>query len=346
MRHGPGSRRTRTKEKEHHHAASHFRCRHCRLRGGCHAGLGTGRPPHRLGRSRPAGHLGLPDHHTARAPGGTQRQGVPDRRRGGPRRTGGDRTEPGTARAAGRADRGGRSGRPPRRRIARLLQQLLARPGHADRRHAADVARHRPAERPGPEHSPEGKERTDARRAYLEEHPADSWHDRTPFDRCILGFNAGPPITPGGYNQNMQVFQTPGHVVLVTEMVHTHRVVPLDGRPALDSDIRQWSGDARGYWEGDTLVIETTNFNDARRWRGTTRNMTLVERLTRIDADTLEYRYTVTDPETWVTSWTVSIPMQLADQPMYEYACHEGNYSMDGILAGHRAEEAEAAAGR
>ena len=197
-----------------------------------------------------------------------------------------------------------------------------------------------------PEHSPVGKERTDARRVYREEHPADSWHDRSAFDRCILGFNAGPPITPGGYNQNMQVFQTPDHVVLVTEMVHTHRVVPLDGRPALDPDIRQWSGDARGYWEGDTLVIETTNFNDERRWRGTTRNMTLVERLTRIDEDTLEYQYTVTDPETWVSSWTASIPMQLADQPMYEYACHEGNYSMEGILAGHRAEEAEAAAGR
>ena len=197
-----------------------------------------------------------------------------------------------------------------------------------------------------PELSPEGKERTDARRAYREEHPADSWHDRTPFDRCILGFNAGPPITPGGYNQNMQVFQTPDHVVLVTEMVHTHRVVPLDGRPALDPDIRQWSGDSRGYWEGDTLVIETTNFNDERRWRGTTRNMTLVERLTRIDEDTLEYEYTVTDPNTWVSSWTASIPMQMAEQPMYEYACHEGNYSMEGILAGHRAEEAEAAAGR
>ncbi len=197
-----------------------------------------------------------------------------------------------------------------------------------------------------PEFSPEGKERTDARRAYREEHPADSWLDRSPFDRCILGFNAGPPITPGGYNQNMHVLQTPNHVVLVTEMVHTHRIVPLDGRPGLDQDIRQWSGDSRAHWEGDTLVIETRNFNDERRWRGTTRNMTLVERLTRVDEDTLEYEYTVTDPETWSSPWTASIPMRMADQPMFEYACHEGNYSMDGILAGHRAEEAEAAAGR
>ena len=197
-----------------------------------------------------------------------------------------------------------------------------------------------------PEMSPEGRERTSARREYLREHPADSWHDRTPFDRCILGFNAGPPITPAGYNQNLQVFQTPDHVVLVTEMVHTVRVVPLDGRPVLDQDIRQWSGDSRAHWDGDTLVIETRNFNDERRWRGTTRNMMLVERLTRIDEDTLQYEYTVTDPETWVSPWTASIPMRLAEQPMFEYACHEGNYSMPGILGGHRAEEAEAAAGR
>ena len=197
-----------------------------------------------------------------------------------------------------------------------------------------------------PELSPEGRERAEARRDYRREHPADSWRDRSAYDRCILGFNAGPPVTPGGYNQNMQVFQTPDHVALVTEMVHTHRIVPLDGRPALDEDIRQWTGDSRAHWDGDTLVIETRNFNDQRGWRGTTPNMTLVERLTRIDEDTLEYTYTVTDPETWVSPWTASIPMQLADQPMYEYACHEGNYSMEGILAGARAEEAEAASGR
>ncbi len=197
-----------------------------------------------------------------------------------------------------------------------------------------------------PELSPEGQERADARRAYREEHPADTYVDRSTSDRCLLGFNAGPPITPGGYNQNMQVFQTPDHVALVTEMVHTHRIVPLDDRPALNEDMRQWSGSSRGYWDGDTLVIETRHFNNARRWRGTTGNMTLVERLTRLDEDTLEYEYTVTDPETWVSPWTASIPMRLADEPMYEYACHEGNYSMEGILAGARADEAEAAAGR
>ena len=192
----------------------------------------------------------------------------------------------------------------------------------------------------------------DARRAYLRDHPADSWLDRNTSDRCIVGFNAGPPITPLGYNQNVQVFQTPDRVVLVTEMVHTPRVVPLDGRPALNSNVRQWSGDSRGHWEGDTLVVETENFKDERRWiplgsapagTGSSANMTLVERFTRVDVDTLEYTFTVTDPETWTSPWTASQPMRRTDMPMFEYACHEGNYSMEGILAGARAEEKAAA---
>ena len=184
-----------------------------------------------------------------------------------------------------------------------------------------------------------GQQRADARREYLREHPADSWLDRSTSDRCLMGFNAGPPITPGGYNQNLQLFQTPDHVVLLTEMVHTVRVVPLDGRAPLKESIRQWSGDSRGHWQGDTLVVETTNVNGQRRWRGSTGSMTLVERFTRIDADTLEYQYTVTDPDTWTSPWMVSIPMRRTEAPMYEYACHEGNYAMPNILAGHRADE-------
>ena len=142
----------------------------------------------------------------------------------------------------------------------------------------------------------------------------------------------------------MQLFQTPDYVVLVTEMVHTARVVPLDGRAALSDDIPQWSGNSRGHWEGDTLVVETSNVNDKRRWRGSTKNMNLVERFTRVDADRLEYEFTVTDPETWTSSWTASIPMRRTDVPMYEYACHEGNYAMPNILAGQRAEEKAATA--
>ncbi len=184
-----------------------------------------------------------------------------------------------------------------------------------------------------------GQTTADARRQRREESPADSWHDRSAYDRCILGFNAGPPITPGGYNQNLQILQTPDHVVLVTEMVHTHRVVPLNGRPALSEDIRQWSGDSRGHWEGNTLVVETSNFNDRRGWRGSSPTMTLVERFTRAADDTLDYEYTVTDPETWSSPWSASIPLKRTDVPMYEYACHEGNYSMPGILAGARADD-------
>ena len=200
--------------------------------------------------------------------------------------------------------------------------------------------------------------------ASLSTDPADSWLDRSTSDRCLLGFNAGPPLNPVGYNQNLQIFQTPDYVVLLTEMVHTARVVPLDERPPVDDAIRQWSGDARGHWEGDTLVVETSNFNSERRWRSSsagaqtdpegldsvvgvyysTKNLTLVERFTRVDAATLDYEYTVTDPETWTRPWTASIPLQRTDVPMYEYACHEGNLSMYGILGGRRADEKAAAA--
>ncbi len=196
-----------------------------------------------------------------------------------------------------------------------------------------------------PSLTPAGERRAAQRREYRREHPADSWVDFSPGVRCIMGFNAGPPMTPSAYNNNMQLFQTPDHVVLVTEMVHTARIVPLDGRPPLAAGIRQWSGDSRGHWEGETLVIETRNFAAKRRWRGTTESMQLVERLTRVDAETLLYEFTVTDPETWTSSWTAAVPMRRNDGQMYEYACHEGNYSMGLMLAGQRAEE-KAAAGQ
>jgi hypothetical protein len=187
------------------------------------------------------------------------------------------------------------------------------------------------------------RKRAEERRAYLRDHPADSWLDLAPANRCMVGFNAGPPLSPGGYNQNLLIVQTKDYVGLMTEMVHSYRMVPLDGRPALKSNIRQWSGDARGRWEGDTLVIETANFNPERGWRGTSDKMKLVERLTRPDANTLEYTYTVTDPETWTKPWTASITLRRSEGQLYEYACHEGNYSEGNILAGQRAIERRAA---
>ena len=158
--------------------------------------------------------------------------------------------------------------------------------------------------------------------------------------RCILGFNSGPPMAPSAYNNNVQVFQTEDTVVLFAEMNHNARVVPLDGRDALDDDIRLWTGDARGHWEGDTLVVTTTNFlRETNFQRGaTTRNLTLTERFTRVDPDTLRYDVTIDDPTVWTQPWTYSVPMRKNPEPVYEYACHEGNYGLENILAGAVAE--------
>ena len=159
--------------------------------------------------------------------------------------------------------------------------------------------------------------------------------------RCILGFYSGPPMTPGGYNNNVQLFQTSEHVVILNEMNHNARVVPLDGRPHLGPHLRQWVGDSRGHWEGDTLVVETTNFlRETAVFRGqSSANLRLVERFTRVDADTLSYEVTVDDPTTWTTPWSYAVPMMRNLEPIYEYACYEGNYAMEVILAGARAKE-------
>ena len=168
--------------------------------------------------------------------------------------------------------------------------------------------------------------------------------------RCILGFNSGPPMTPGGYNQNVQLFQTPDHVVLLNEMVHSSRVIPLDGREHISDNVRQWMGDSRGHWEGNTLVVETTNFLRETSFRNgvTTSDLKLVEKFTRTDAGTLLYDVTVEDPNTWSRPWSYRIPMRANDMPIFEYACHEGNYGLENILAGALEKEAamDAAAGR
>ncbi|MYI74301.1 MAG: hypothetical protein F4057_02990 [Acidobacteria bacterium] len=166
--------------------------------------------------------------------------------------------------------------------------------------------------------------------------------------RCILGFNSGPPMTPAGYNQNLQLFQTEDHVVLYTEMVHSARIVPLDGRDHVDPDIRQWMGDSRGYWDGDTLVVETVNFLRETSFRNglSDANLRLTERFTRASDSTLLYEVTVDDPTAWIKPWTYQIPMQKSDLPLYEYACHEGNYGLYNILVVAREREAAEEAAR
>ena len=190
-----------------------------------------------------------------------------------------------------------------------------------------------------PEVTETGRARAAANRGSFSSDLPASYTDLSNSDRCLMGFNAGPPITPAAYNQNVQLFQTPDHLVMLTEMVHTVRVIPLDGTPPLVEGLRQLSGDSRGHWEGKTLVVETANFEARRDWRGSTEGMRLVERFTRVDADTLEYEFTVTDPETWDVPWTVNLPMRRNELQMFEYACHEGNYSMEAMLGGARADE-------
>jgi len=169
---------------------------------------------------------------------------------------------------------------------------------------------------------------------------ADGPEDRSLAERCLL-FNAGPPLLPGPYNNNLQIVQTRDYVVIANEMIHDVRIVPLDGRPHLPGPIRRWQGDPRGHWDGDTLVVETTNFSDRTSFRGADVHLRLVERFRRVDAKTLDYQFTVDDPSVFSRAWTVSLPMTASDGPIYEYACHEANYAMTGILRGARAQEKE-----
>jgi hypothetical protein len=168
-----------------------------------------------------------------------------------------------------------------------------------------------------------------------------SYEDRPLADRCLIGFNSGPPMTPGAYNNNVQILQAPGTVVILNEMVHNARIIPTDGRP--HTTLHQWSGDSRGRWEGDTLVVETLNFRRETSLQGSTADTRLVERFTRINADTIKYEFTVTDPNSYSQPWSAMLPMVRIAGPLFEYGCHEGNYALPNILAGARAQEKEQA---
>ena len=187
--------------------------------------------------------------------------------------------------------------------------------------------------------TPPAARREQEAREYARMHPADEPEDRSLQERCILWGTAGPPMVPGPYNNNYQIVQGPGYVAVLVEMIHDVRMIPTDGSPHLPKTIRQWMGDPRGHWEGDTLVVDTTNFTDKTRFRGSDENLHLVERFTRVSPDVILYRFTVDDPTAFTRSWTAEIPMTRSDGPLFEYACNEGNYAMVDILRGARAQE-------
>lgn len=172
--------------------------------------------------------------------------------------------------------------------------------------------------------------------------PAENPEDFSLWVRCIV---RGVPtvMLPQGYNSNYQIYQTPEYVVIVAEMIHEARIIPLNGRPHLPRTVRQWMGDSVGRWEGDALIVETTNFSDKAAYRGTTANLRLVERFTRTAPDVLQYRVTIDDPTTFTRPWTVELPVTPTDGEIYEYSCHEANYSLEGMLRGARAQERKAA---
>lgn len=180
------------------------------------------------------------------------------------------------------------------------------------------------------------RERATARR----EHMYDSYENRSSADRCLMGFNAGPPMVSATYNNNVMIFQAPGYVAILNEMVHNARIVPLDDNATEKPPFAQYSGVSRGHWEGETLVIETAQFQGGSSGLTST-NMSLVERLTRIDPDTVAYEFTVTDPTVFTAPYTVMMPFRRTDGPLFEYACHEGNIGLAGILGGARVLEKE-----
>ena len=183
------------------------------------------------------------------------------------------------------------------------------------------------------------QQRASERRAYAAAHPSDGPEDRTLGDRCL---HFAAPRIGSGYNSYMQILQTVDHVAIFQEMGHQVRTIPLDGRDHISDDIRQWVGDARGRWEGETLVVETRNYSTEARFNGASQTLHLVERYTRISPDVLKHEITINDPDTWTDPWTIELLHTATMDPIFEYACHEGNYSMPGILGGARLEEQEA----
>ena len=201
-----------------------------------------------------------------------------------------------------------------------------------------------PADGKVPPLTPEAREDAAARAAVGRRRPEKPEDFGLPV-RCILWPTAGPPMVPGPYNNNYQIVQTRDYVAIETEMIHDVRIIPLDGRPHVAPAVRLWMGDSIGRWEGDTLVVDTTNFTDKTHFRGSDRNLHVVERFTRTGPDSIQYRFTIDDLTAFTRPWAGEIVMSAAAGPLFEYACHEGNYSMESMLAGARAEEQAEAEG-
>ena len=183
---------------------------------------------------------------------------------------------------------------------------------------------------------PEAQKRQADRAAANRAHQFDGPENRPLGERCILWPNEGPPMLPAGYNSNLQIVQGAGYVAIMQEMIHDVRIIPTDGRPHASPSIREWMGDSRGHWEGNTLVVDTTNLTDRTAFRGSSEKLHVIERFTRAADDTIVYQFTVEDPSTWARPWSAEIPMTKTPGPVYEYACQEGNYGMRNNLSGAR----------
>ncbi len=201
-----------------------------------------------------------------------------------------------------------------------------------------------------PPMTPAAQKRFKDNHAWFAAHPADNPEDRPLPDRCLIFSQSGPPFLPGNYNNNYQIVETPDYVAIMSEMPHQTRIIPVHEQPALPTDVRQWMGDSKGHWEGDKLVVETTNLRSNNQSRFgvqydgmTDENLRITETFQRTAPDTIIYRATINDPTVYTKPWTIETPMTKTEEPIYEYACHEGNYGLADILAGARAEEKKAA---
>jgi len=221
-----------------------------------------------------------------------------------------------------------------------------------DRGHSTVASSNRTSQVTGPEGKipptlPEAQKRAQERAAFNRDHQWDGAETRPLAERCILWGGEGPPIIAPGYNSNLQIVQGPGYVAIMQEMIHDVRVIPTNNRPHLPTNVKQWFGDSTGHWEGNTLVVDTTNFTEKTAFRNSSDKLHVIERFTRTGEETIKYEFTVEDPSTWAKQWSAEINWAKETGPIFEYACQEGNYGMANNLSGARATEkktAEAAA--